>query len=120
MLSSAWSPLESEYCEVVLDQPCPTNWWGYPVCGPCHCNVDKGYDGDCNKTTGECRCEENHYQPADSDSCYDCDCYLVGSYGGACDPITGQCHCRPGVIGRRCDQCANAFAQVTIMGCESE
>ncbi|XP_045101942.1 protocadherin-like wing polarity protein stan isoform X7 [Portunus trituberculatus] len=107
-----------EYCEVVLDQPCPTNWWGYPVCGPCHCNVDKGYDGDCNKTTGECRCEENHYQPADSDSCYDCDCYLVGSYGGACDPITGQCHCRPGVIGRRCDQCANAFAQVTIMGCE--
>ena len=46
-----------EYCEVVLDQPCPTNWWGYPVCGPCHCNVDKGYDGDCNKTTGECRCE---------------------------------------------------------------
>lgn len=46
-----------EYCEVVLDQPCPTNWWGYPVCGPCHCNVDNGYDRDCNKTTGECRCE---------------------------------------------------------------
>ncbi|KAK4300812.1 hypothetical protein Pmani_027014 [Petrolisthes manimaculis] len=107
-----------EYCEVVLDQPCPTNWWGYPVCGPCHCDVDKGYDGDCNKTSGECRCEENHYQPDASDACYDCDCYLVGSFGGACDSVSGQCRCRPGVIGRRCDQCANAFAQVTIMGCE--
>ncbi|KAG7177210.1 Cadherin EGF LAG seven-pass G-type receptor 3-like [Homarus americanus] len=176
-----------EYCEVVLDQPCPTNWWGYPVCGPCHCAIEKGYDDDCNKTSGECHCEqvmpvlsnveelkdalmsaepnlqptdelsaqldslvepygqhyqgfikryhqalitayftpqqfkekpENHYQPEPSDSCYDCDCYLVGSYGGSCDPISGQCRCRPGVIGRRCDQCANAFAQVTIMGCE--
>ncbi|XP_063598702.1 protocadherin-like wing polarity protein stan [Penaeus indicus] len=107
-----------EYCEVVLDQPCPTNWWGYPVCGPCHCDVDKGYDGDCNKTSGECRCEENHYQPEVSDACYDCDCYLVGSYGSSCDPLTGQCRCRPGVIGRRCDLCANAFAQVTIRGCE--
>ncbi|XP_069162090.1 protocadherin-like wing polarity protein stan isoform X3 [Procambarus clarkii] len=107
-----------EYCEMVLDQPCPTNWWGYPVCGPCHCDIDKGYDGDCNKTSGECHCEENHYQPDASAACYDCDCYLVGSYGGSCDPVTGQCRCRPGVIGRRCDQCANAFAQVTIMGCE--
>ncbi|CAL4108899.1 unnamed protein product [Meganyctiphanes norvegica] len=107
-----------EYCEVRLDQPCPTNWWGYPVCGPCHCDVDKGYDGDCNKTTGECRCEENHYQPPDSDTCFACDCYLVGSYGGSCDPDTGQCKCRPAVIGRRCDQCANPFAQVTIKGCE--
>ncbi|XP_076066701.1 protocadherin-like wing polarity protein stan isoform X3 [Oratosquilla oratoria] len=107
-----------EYCEVVLDQPCPTNWWGYPVCGPCSCDVDKGYDGDCNKTTGECRCEANHYQPEGSDMCYDCDCYLVGSYGGSCDSKTGQCRCRKGVIGRRCDQCANPFAQVTISGCE--
>lgn len=65
-------------------------------------------------------CQENHYQPEESDACYDCDCYLVGSYGGSCDPVTGQCRCRPGVIGRRCDQCANAFAQVTIKGCESE
>lgn len=53
--------LTGEYCEVVLDQPCPTNWWGYPVCGPCHCDVDKGYDGDCNKTSGECRCEVSYF-----------------------------------------------------------
>ncbi|XP_064085068.1 protocadherin-like wing polarity protein stan isoform X1 [Macrobrachium nipponense] len=107
-----------EYCEVVLDQPCPTNWWGYPVCGPCDCEIDKGYDGDCNKTSGECRCKENHYQPKATDTCFDCDCYSMGSFGGSCDIFTGQCRCRPGVIGRRCDQCANPFAQVTIKGCE--
>ena len=46
-----------EYCEVKVDQPCPSSWWGYPVCGPCHCDVVKGYNADCNKTTGECYCK---------------------------------------------------------------
>lgn len=40
-----------------VDQPCPSSWWGYPVCGPCHCDVEKGYNADCNKTTGECYCK---------------------------------------------------------------
>jgi len=46
-----------EYCEVELDQPCPATWWGYPVCGPCSCDVDKGYDPNCNKTNGQCVCQ---------------------------------------------------------------
>lgn len=38
-------------------QPCPRGWWGHPTCGPCSCDVTKGFDPDCNKTTGECRCK---------------------------------------------------------------
>ena len=51
------SNISGEYCEVKVDQPCPSSWWGYPVCGPCHCDVEKGYNADCNKTTGECYCK---------------------------------------------------------------
>ena len=107
-----------EYCEVAQAKPCPNTWWGYPVCGPCNCDVDKGYAGECNKTTGECRCKTNHYQKEDSDWCHSCDCYLEGSLSSNCDQFTGQCRCRPGVIGRRCDQCANPFAQVHVTGCQ--
>ncbi|KAG8196305.1 hypothetical protein JTE90_013792 [Oedothorax gibbosus] len=106
------------YCEVPLDTPCPSNWWGYPICGPCHCDTGKGYDANCNKTNGECTCEDKHFQPLHSDICFDCDCYATGSFGNRCDPITGQCKCRAGVIGRRCDSCSNPFAEVTLRGCE--
>ncbi|XP_046394946.1 protocadherin-like wing polarity protein stan isoform X2 [Ischnura elegans] len=107
-----------DYCEVKVDQPCPASWWGYPICGPCHCNTEKGYNPDCNKTTGECFCKENHYQPEGSDRCFDCQCYPTGSFGSKCDPVTGQCKCRMGVVGRRCDACPNPYAEVTLRGCE--
>ncbi|XP_052128982.1 protocadherin-like wing polarity protein stan isoform X1 [Frankliniella occidentalis] len=107
-----------EYCEVKVDQPCPTSWWGYPVCGPCHCPVDRGYNPDCNKATGECVCRENHYQPEGSDRCLDCGCYAVGSFSSQCDPVSGQCRCRAGVIGRTCHACPNPYAEVTLRGCE--
>lgn len=106
------------YCEESLSQVCPSNWWGRPICGPCTCDTSKGYDENCNKTTGGCSCQTNHYQPLDSDTCYDCGCYSVGSFSNKCDVTTGQCKCRPGVIGRRCDSCASPFAEVTLKGCE--
>uniref|UniRef100_K7FSG0 Cadherin EGF LAG seven-pass G-type receptor 2 n=1 Tax=Pelodiscus sinensis TaxID=13735 RepID=K7FSG0_PELSI len=106
------------YCENKIDQPCPRGWWGHPMCGPCNCDVGKGFDPDCNKTSGECRCRENHYCPLASDSCLLCDCYPTGSLARLCDPETGQCQCKPGVIGRRCDRCDNPFAEVTANGCE--
>ncbi|CAN8002126.1 unnamed protein product, partial [Ixodes hexagonus] len=112
--SSRWG----RYCGEASSQPCPFNWWGSPVCGPCHCPVHRGYHADCNKTTGECFCQENHYQPEGSDVCYPCDCYANGSYSNRCHPVTGQCRCRPGVIGRQCDACSNRFAEVTLRGCE--
>ncbi|KAK9696737.1 Laminin G domain [Popillia japonica] len=107
-----------DYCENERSQPCPSSWWGYPVCGPCHCDVDAGYNPDCDKTTGQCYCRENHYQPKDSSQCIPCDCYLTGSYSPQCNPETGQCRCRDGVIGQKCDACPNPYAEITLRGCE--
>ncbi|XP_037087761.1 LOW QUALITY PROTEIN: protocadherin-like wing polarity protein stan, partial [Pollicipes pollicipes] len=106
------------YCESEIAQPCPSKWWGYPVCGPCDCDTEKGYDSDCHKKTGQCRCKANHFRPPGSDTCYPCGCYGTGSAGRACDPLTGQCPCKNGVIGRRCDACSHPFAEVTSRGCE--
>ncbi|XP_054168820.1 protocadherin-like wing polarity protein stan [Oppia nitens] len=105
-------------CLDELPKTCPSNWWGYPICGPCNCDTSKGYDGNCNKTSGECSCEQNHFQPLNSDICFKCDCYSTGSYTSRCDTLSGQCRCRPGVIGRRCDSCSSPFAEVTLRGCE--
>lgn len=44
-------------------QPCPRGWWGHPTCGPCSCDVTHGFDPDCNKTTGECRCKVGPASP---------------------------------------------------------
>ncbi|KAM9828437.1 cadherin EGF LAG seven-pass G-type receptor 3 isoform 2-T2 [Syngnathus typhle] len=107
-----------QYCQHRIDHQCPRGWWGSPTCGPCHCDVNNGFDPDCNKTSGHCRCKEFHYRPRGSDSCLPCDCYPVGSFSRTCDPETGQCPCRPGVIGRQCNTCDNPFAEVTNSGCE--
>ncbi|GCB72987.1 hypothetical protein scyTo_0006570, partial [Scyliorhinus torazame] len=107
-----------QYCEHRIDQQCPKGWWGNPTCGPCNCDMNKGFDPDCNKTNGQCHCKEFHYRPVGSDACLPCDCYPIGSFSRSCDQETGQCHCRPGVIGRQCNRCDNPFAEVTHSGCE--
>uniref|UniRef100_A0A4W6E713 Cadherin EGF LAG seven-pass G-type receptor 1a n=1 Tax=Lates calcarifer TaxID=8187 RepID=A0A4W6E713_LATCA len=101
-----------------LEKPCPQGWWGSPVCGPCNCDTNRGFHKDCNKTTGECRCKDNHYRPEGEDTCYPCECFSVGSESRTCDPVTGQCPCKGGVIGRQCNRCDNPFAEVTPTGCE--
>ncbi len=45
------------YCERKQQEACPLSWWGHPICGPCNCNTEKGFDPSCNKTTGECVCK---------------------------------------------------------------
>lgn len=112
------SEYSGDYCETKLDQPCPSGWWGYPVCGPCSCDTSSGYNPDCDKSTGRCHCRENHWKPVGSHECLPCDCYTIGSYSPQCDLTTGQCRCRSGVIGRRCDGCPNPYAEVTLRGCE--
>ena len=37
--------------------------------------------------------------------CQDCQCSKSGSVGNDCDKHTGQCRCKPGVIGKKCDNC---------------
>uniref|UniRef100_A0A6G1S6M5 Cadherin EGF LAG seven-pass G-type receptor 2 n=1 Tax=Aceria tosichella TaxID=561515 RepID=A0A6G1S6M5_9ACAR len=113
-------------CEHQLSQRCPSNWWGRPlspgqnssICGPCNCDESKGFDGDCDKLTGQCFCKPNHYQPPGSDYCFPCDCYSIGSLSTSCNQTSGQCKCRPGVVGRRCETCASQYAEVTLRGCE--
>uniref|UniRef100_A0A8C7VRL5 Cadherin EGF LAG seven-pass G-type receptor 2 n=1 Tax=Oncorhynchus mykiss TaxID=8022 RepID=A0A8C7VRL5_ONCMY len=107
-----------QYCEKKTDLPCPRGWWGHKTCGPCDCQTDKGFDADCNKTSGECRCKDNHYRPEGSEVCLLCECYPVGSFSRACERESGQCQCKPGVIGRQCDHCDNPFAEVSPNGCE--
>uniref|UniRef100_A0A8C6V1M6 Cadherin EGF LAG seven-pass G-type receptor 1a n=1 Tax=Neogobius melanostomus TaxID=47308 RepID=A0A8C6V1M6_9GOBI len=107
-----------QYCEHVATKSCVDGWWGNPVCGPCNCDTSKGFYKDCNKTTGECRCKENHYRPEGEDSCYPCDCFVLGSESRTCHPRTGQCPCKGGVVGRQCNLCDNPFAEVTSTGCE--
>ncbi|XP_016421698.1 cadherin EGF LAG seven-pass G-type receptor 2-like [Sinocyclocheilus rhinocerous] len=107
-----------QYCEKKMDLPCPRGWWGDKSCGPCNCDTAKGFDADCNKTSGACRCKDNHFQPAASAACLLCDCYAVGSFSRSCDRDSGQCPCKPGVIGQQCDRCDNPFAEVSSSGCE--
>ncbi|KAI9531051.1 hypothetical protein NQZ68_000545 [Dissostichus eleginoides] len=107
-----------QYCQHRIDHQCPRGWWGSPTCGPCHCDANKGFDPDCNKTSGLCHCKEFHYRVRGSDTCLPCDCYPVGSFSRSCDPETGQCQCRPGVIGRQCNACDSPFAEVTTTGCD--
>ncbi|KAJ8914679.1 hypothetical protein NQ315_017377 [Exocentrus adspersus] len=107
-----------EYCEIQQSQPCPASWWGYPVCGPCQCDIEAGYNPDCDKKTGKCHCRESYYQPSGTTQCIACDCYHIGSYSTQCNHETGQCRCREGVIGLKCDSCPNAYAEVTLKGCE--
>lgn len=40
-----------------IDHQCPRGWWGSPTCGPCDCDTDKGFDPNCNKTSGHCHCK---------------------------------------------------------------
>ncbi|XP_075907847.1 cadherin EGF LAG seven-pass G-type receptor 1 isoform X3 [Nelusetta ayraudi] len=107
-----------QYCENKVEKPCPHGWWGSPACGPCNCDTGRGFHKDCNKTSGECRCKENHYQPEGEDTCYPCECFSVGAESRTCDPVTGQCPCKGGVIGRQCNRCDNHFAEVTPSGCQ--
>ncbi|XP_041532693.1 cadherin EGF LAG seven-pass G-type receptor 3 isoform X5 [Microtus oregoni] len=106
-----------QHCEHRMDQQCPRGWWGSPTCGPCNCDVHKGFDPNCNKTNGQCHCKEFYYRPRGSDSCLPCDCYPVGSTSRSCAPHSGQCPCRPGALGRQCNSCDSPFAEVTASGC---
>ncbi|XP_059617833.1 laminin subunit alpha lam-3 [Phlebotomus argentipes] len=53
------------------------------------------------------RCLSGFFGTPDDDEgfCEACECNLEGIISSECDEKTGQCNCRPGITGRRCDQC---------------
>ncbi|XP_070542660.1 laminin subunit alpha-like isoform X2 [Ptychodera flava] len=46
-----------------------------------------------------------------------CDCDLTGSYNNYCDLYGGQCSCKPGVGGKRCDECLPSYYAYSSLGC---
>ena len=58
---------------------------------------DQGYYGDPTKLGGKC-------EP--------CMCDSQGSASPHCNQQTGQCDCIPGVVGIRCDECADSDSTI--------
>ena len=49
-----------QYCDVTELSTCPASWWGAPICGPCNCPRDRGFNTSCDRTTGQCDCLVSH------------------------------------------------------------
>ena len=72
----------------------------------------------CNK----CRSGYWGLSGQDALGCKTCDCDPFGTTPGSvntCNSTTGQCSCKEGVIGRKCDQCADGYHTLTQNGCTS-
>ena len=96
-------------------------------CEPCYCNTTYGaVNSSCHVTSGQCNCA-NHVTGERCDMCTVgyfgmnltdiqrngcsevCDCDPRGTEStmtGVCEAVGGQCSCKPGILGRRCDQCS--------------
>ncbi|KAK0145976.1 Cadherin EGF LAG seven-pass G-type receptor 1 [Merluccius polli] len=92
-------------------------WWGGEVCGPCSCDVTRGFQRACDQSSGACLCKENYFQPSGGASCLPCECFSEGAESRSCAARTGQCPCRAGVKGRQCNRCDLPNAEVTGGGC---
>ena len=60
--------------------------------------------------------QRDTYGFASGNGCSRCDCGDA-VYSDQCDETTGQCRCKPGVGGRRCDQCERGYYGYTAEGC---
>ncbi|XP_048867721.1 laminin subunit beta-4 [Brienomyrus brachyistius] len=101
-------------------------------CVACHCNgnIDPRDVSSCDAVTGRClrclhnthgsrceRCHPGYYGNALAQDCKACSCEPHGTKLGLCpaqgpclcNPTSGECPCRLGVVGPRCDRCADGF-----------
>ncbi|XP_032038553.1 laminin subunit alpha-3-like isoform X2 [Aythya fuligula] len=95
---------------------CQTGYYGFPFCKPCNCGQRL-----CDDITGKCICpprtvkpkcevcEKHYFSYHPLAGCESCNCSERGIINVAspdCEKNNGQCKCKPGIKGRRCDQCA--------------
>uniref|UniRef100_A0A8B9U3T3 Laminin subunit alpha 3 n=1 Tax=Anas zonorhyncha TaxID=75864 RepID=A0A8B9U3T3_9AVES len=95
---------------------CQTGYYGFPFCKLCNCGQRL-----CDDITGKCICpprtvkpkcevcEKHYFSYHPLAGCESCNCSERGIINAAspdCEKNNGQCKCKPGIKGRRCDQCA--------------
>uniref|UniRef100_A0A8C5L6X3 Laminin subunit beta-3 n=1 Tax=Jaculus jaculus TaxID=51337 RepID=A0A8C5L6X3_JACJA len=107
---------------------CAPNYWKLASgqgCEPCACDPRNSLSPQCNQFTGQCPCREGFGGLTCSSAalrqcpdktygdmatgCRACDCDFRGTEGPGCDKASGRCICRPGLTGRRCDQCQRGY-----------
>uniref|UniRef100_A0A663EJU8 Laminin subunit gamma 2 n=1 Tax=Aquila chrysaetos chrysaetos TaxID=223781 RepID=A0A663EJU8_AQUCH len=62
------------------------------------------------------RCKEGFFRQREEDCCLPCRCHPQGALSPQCDS-DGRCSCKPGVMGKKCDQCQPGFESLSEAGC---
>uniref|UniRef100_A0A8B9QEZ6 Laminin subunit gamma 2 n=1 Tax=Apteryx owenii TaxID=8824 RepID=A0A8B9QEZ6_APTOW len=62
------------------------------------------------------RCKEGYFRQRQEDCCLPCHCHPQGALSPRCDS-DGRCSCKPGVMGKKCDQCQPGFHSLSEAGC---
>lgn len=116
---------------------CKENTWGFHLgegCKDCDCDPTGSMSLQCDSFSGQCRCKpgvsglrcdrcEPDFWNFTSVGCQKCECQKDGvrvteTGGYACNPLTGHCQCIEGVMGPKCDQCAERWILRKHKGCE--
>uniref|UniRef100_A0A8B9EXT8 Laminin subunit gamma 2 n=1 Tax=Amazona collaria TaxID=241587 RepID=A0A8B9EXT8_9PSIT len=63
------------------------------------------------------RCKEGFFRQWEEDCCLPCRCHPHGALSPQCNS-DGQCSCKPGVMGKKCDQCQPGFESLSEAGCQ--
>ncbi|XP_009953426.1 PREDICTED: laminin subunit gamma-2 [Leptosomus discolor] len=63
------------------------------------------------------RCKEGFFRQREEDCCLPCRCHPQGALSPQCNS-DGWCSCKPGVMGKKCDQCQPGFESLSEAGCQ--